>query len=50
MVEGGDIRNIFDFYTDRQEAARFRKRTAAPGPYHTLEELYLRYRILKEQD
>jgi hypothetical protein len=49
MVEGSDMRNIFDFYTDRQEAARFRKRTAAPGPYHTLEELYLRYRILQER-
>jgi hypothetical protein len=49
MVEGGDIRNIFDFYTDRQEAAKFRKRSAAPGPYHTLEELYLRYRILQER-
>jgi hypothetical protein len=49
MVEGGDIRNIFDFYTDRQEAARFRKRSAAPGPCHTLEELYLRYRILQER-
>jgi hypothetical protein len=48
MVEGGDIRNIFDFYTDRQEAAKFRKRSAAPGPSHTLEELYLRYRILQE--
>ncbi|MDR3173202.1 MAG: hypothetical protein LBU19_03030 [Treponema sp.] len=50
MVEGSDMRNIFDFYTDRQEAARFRKRTAAPGPYHTLEELYLRYRILQERN
>jgi hypothetical protein len=50
MVEGGDIRNIFDFYTDRQEAAKFRKRSATPGPGHTLEELYLRYRILQEQD
>ncbi|MDR2746523.1 MAG: hypothetical protein LBB77_03670 [Treponema sp.] len=49
-VEGSDMRNIFDFYTDRQEAARFRKRTAAPGPYHTLEELYLRYRILQEEN
>jgi hypothetical protein len=50
MVEGNDMRAIFDFYTDRQEAARFRKRSTAPGPYHTLEELYLRYRILQEQD
>jgi hypothetical protein len=49
MVEGSDLRGIFDFYIDRQEAARFRKRSAAPGPYHTLEELYLRYRILQEQ-
>ncbi|MDR1970373.1 MAG: hypothetical protein LBQ46_00480 [Treponema sp.] len=48
MVEGRDIRNIFDFYTDRQEAARFRKRSSSPGPCHTLEELYLRYRILQE--
>jgi hypothetical protein len=48
MVEGSDMRNIFDFYTDRQEAARFRKQSAAPGPRHTLEELYLRYRILQE--
>jgi hypothetical protein len=50
MVEGGDMRNIFDFYMDRKEAAQFRKRSAAPGPFHTLEELYLRYRILQEQD
>jgi hypothetical protein len=50
MVEGGDMRNIFDFYMDRKEAAQFRKRTSVPGPYHTLEELYLRYRILQEQD
>jgi hypothetical protein len=50
VVEDNDMRNIFDFYMDRQEAARFRKRTAAPGPYHTLEELYLRYRILQEQE
>jgi hypothetical protein len=50
LVEGGDMRNIFDFYMDRKEAAQFRKRSASPGPYHTLEELYLRYRILQEQD
>jgi hypothetical protein len=48
-VDGGDIRSMFDFYTDRQEAAKFRARSAAPGPYHTLEELYLRYRILQER-
>jgi hypothetical protein len=47
-VEGGDMRGIFDFYTDRQEAARFRNRSAAAGPRHTLEELYLRHRILQE--
>jgi hypothetical protein len=48
-VDGNNMRSIFDFYTDRQEAAKFRKRSAALGPYHTLEELYLRYRILQEQ-
>jgi hypothetical protein len=48
MVEGNDMRAIFDFYTDRKETARFRKKSSAPGPCHTLEELYLRYRIIQE--
>jgi hypothetical protein len=46
----GELRAIYDFYVDRKEAAHFRKRVSAPGPYHTLEGLYLRYRILTEQE
>ncbi|GHV49206.1 hypothetical protein AGMMS49579_00770 [Spirochaetia bacterium] len=49
MVKGGDIKDIYNFYIDRRDAAFFRKRTGAPGPVHTLEELYLKYRIILEQ-
>ncbi|GHV92704.1 hypothetical protein AGMMS50268_32070 [Spirochaetia bacterium] len=49
MVKGADIKSIYDFYVDRRDTALFRKRVGAPGPIHTLEELYLKYRILMEQ-
>jgi hypothetical protein len=49
MVKGANIKDIYNFYVDRRDAALFRKRTAAPGPVHTLEELYLKYRIILEQ-
>jgi hypothetical protein len=45
----GELRAVYDFFVERREAARFRMRTSTPGPCHTLEELYLRYRILAEQ-
>ncbi|MDR0401343.1 MAG: hypothetical protein LBH51_10460 [Treponema sp.] len=48
-VDSDNVRSIFDFYTDRQATAKFRQRSAAMGPSHTLEELYLRYRILQEE-
>jgi len=41
----GDLRGIYDFYVDRQKAAAFRRRTGASGPWKTLEEIYLQYRI-----
>ncbi|MDR3161061.1 MAG: hypothetical protein LBU28_05535 [Spirochaetaceae bacterium] len=43
-----DPRAIYDFYVDRRETASFRKRSSAPGPKRTLEEIYLRYRIIRE--
>jgi hypothetical protein len=50
FVKPGELRGIYDFYVERREAARFRIKTSAAGPYHTLEGLYLRYRILTEQE
>jgi hypothetical protein len=50
FVKPGELRAIYDFYVERREAARFRIKTSAAGPYHTLEGLYLRYRILTEQE
>jgi hypothetical protein len=48
VVAYNDPRAIYDFYTDRRDAALMRGRTAAPGPRNTLEELYLKYRIALE--
>ncbi|MDR2370470.1 MAG: hypothetical protein LBD71_03235 [Treponema sp.] len=49
MVKDAEPRDIYDFFVDRRDAALFRKKTNAPGPRHTLEELYLKYRILLER-
>jgi hypothetical protein len=43
-----DPRAIYDFFIDRRDACALRKRIQAPGPRHTLEELYLKYRIILE--
>jgi hypothetical protein len=48
MVKINEPRAIYDFYIDRRDAAAFRKRIGAPGPLETLEEIYLKYRILQE--
>jgi hypothetical protein len=48
IVHYSEPRAIYDFFVERRDAARFRIKTEAPGPRHTLEELYLKYRILKE--
>jgi hypothetical protein len=49
MAKGSDLRAIYDFYVDRRDAAIFRKRISAPGPKRTLEEIYLKYRIVLEK-
>ena len=46
-IDTSDYRCIYDFYSDRRQAALFRQRMPAPGPWHTLEEIYLKYRIVQ---
>jgi len=48
MVNQSDPRAIYDFFIERREACILRKRVSAPGPLHTLEEIYLKYRIITE--
>jgi len=48
MVNQSDPRAIYDFFIERKDACVLRKRVAAPGPKHTLEEIYLKYRIITE--
>jgi hypothetical protein len=48
IVRSSDPRVIYDFYVARRDAAAFRKKVAAPGPWRTLEEIYLKYRIIRE--
>jgi hypothetical protein len=48
VVNDRDPRAIYDFFIERREACVFRKRSFAPGPRHTLEEIYLKYRIILE--
>ena len=43
-----DPRAIYDFFIERREACTLRERVNAPGPRHTLEEIYLKYRIILE--
>jgi hypothetical protein len=45
MAKNHDPRVLYDFYIDRKETSLFRKRLNAPGPYKTLEEIYLEYRM-----
>jgi len=48
IINSSDYRSIYDFYVDRRDTARFRKRISVPGPGRTLEEIYLKYRIAQE--
>jgi len=41
-------RAIYDFFIERRDACTMRKKVGAPGPLHTLEEIYLKYRIILE--
>jgi hypothetical protein len=47
-VDGKDPRAFYDFFMERRDACTLRKKVAAPGPRHTLEEIYLKYRIITE--
>ncbi|MDR2478407.1 MAG: hypothetical protein LBD48_03735 [Treponema sp.] len=48
MVNDRDPRAIYDFFIERRDTCTLRKRVNAPGPRHTLEEIYLKYRIILE--
>jgi hypothetical protein len=48
VVDHRDPRSIYDFFIVRRDACSLRKRVSAPGPRHTLEEIYLKYRIILE--
>ena len=49
VVNRSDPRAFYDFYIERKEACTLRKKISAPGgPRHTLEEIYLKYRIIME--
>jgi hypothetical protein len=48
IVENSEPRAVYDFYVDRRDMTIFRRRSNAPGPQHTLEEIYLKYRIARE--
>jgi hypothetical protein len=45
MAKNHDPRVLYDFYIDRKETSLLRKRLGAPGPYRTIEEIYLKYRM-----
>jgi hypothetical protein len=48
VVNDHDPRAIYDFFIERKDACNLRKRVNAPGPLNTLEEIYLKYRIILE--
>jgi len=48
VVNENDPRAIYDFFVERRDTCLLRKKVTAPGPLHTLEEIYLKYRIILE--
>jgi hypothetical protein len=50
VVNDRDPRAIYDFFIERRDACTLRKRVNAPGPLNTLEEIYLKYRIILESN
>jgi len=48
VVNDYDPRTIYDFFVERRDNCTLRKRVNSPGPLHTLEEIYLKYRIILE--
>jgi hypothetical protein len=45
IVKNPDPRAIYTFYIDRKDASLLRQRLQTKGPYRTLEEIYLKYRM-----
>ncbi|MDR0502128.1 MAG: hypothetical protein LBH16_02280 [Treponema sp.] len=48
IVNNYDPRTIYDFFIERRDACKQRKKISSLGPLHTLEEIYLKYRIILE--
>jgi len=48
VVDDRDPKAIYSFFMERRDACMLRKRFFSPGPRHTLEEIYLKYRIIME--
>ena len=48
LVNDRDPRAIYDFFIERRDACALRKLRSSPGPRHTLEDIYLKYRIILE--
>jgi hypothetical protein len=48
VVNDHDPRMVYDFFIERRDACRLRKRVSSPGPLHTIEEIYLKYRLILE--
>jgi len=48
IVNEEDPMAIYDFFVERRDTCLLRKKVFAPGPMHTLEEIYLKYRIILE--
>ena len=47
-INDEDPRTFYDFFVERRDACNLRKKLPAAGPLHTLEEIYLKYRIVME--
>jgi len=48
VVNNDDPMVIYEFFVERRDTCLLRKKVSAPGPLHTLEEIYLKYRIILE--
>jgi hypothetical protein len=49
IINSSDFRAMYNFYIDRRDAARLRRHLSIPGSSHTIEEIYLKYRIIEEK-
>jgi hypothetical protein len=49
-VNNYDPKAIYDFFIERRDACILRKKLSVPGPLNTIEEIYLKYRIVLESN